>query len=84
MNEVTNTFNGIETNDDEKPSDNLRAVLCDRSRSAVRECFQPIRDNESLRAASVFRHEDILLLCDDEVDAYRCRVCVAPTEFALP
>jgi hypothetical protein len=48
-------------------------VLCDRSRSAARECFQPIRDNESLRAASVFRHEDILLLCDDEVDAYGAR-----------
>ena len=61
-NDVAGSFNGIETNDDEVPSSTLRPVLCDRVRSAVRESFKPIRDNESLKAAQVFRHEEILLL----------------------
>jgi len=65
-NEASNSFEGIETNDDEVHSNTLRPVLCDRMRSALRESFKSIRDNQSLQDADVFRHEKILLLDDAE------------------
>ena len=67
-NEASNSFEGIETNDEEVHSETLRPVLCDRLRSALRESFRHIRENQSLQDATVFRHEQILLLNDSDTE----------------
>ena len=66
-NEASNSFEGIEMND-EVHSETLRPVLCDRLRSALRESFRHIRENQSLQDATVFRHEQILLLNDSDTE----------------